>query len=104
MTTQVALKEIFDVAEELVGTYPSADALRSAIHAIITKSMDIDANVGGMYRKVGSTVIMNNVEYIARQYEYERGTHMHLNVTIYSDSRNADEKKRGLCTAECNQP
>lgn len=103
MTMQVELNEIFDVVEELVGTYPSADALRSAIHAIISKSIDFEFGRLGKDR-VGSYMIMDNVEYLARNYETLRGSHMHLNVTSYSNSREPDVFDNGLCTAECNRP
>ena len=77
MSMTVELNAIFDQAEELVGTYPSADDLRSAIHAIITKNLDIDARqFGGIYRTVGSYIIMDNVEYLARNYESLRGISM----------------------------
>jgi len=76
MSMTVELNAIFDQAEELVGTYPSADDLRSAIHAIITKSLDIDANLGGIYRTIGSYMVMDNVEYLARNYESLRGISM----------------------------
>ncbi len=78
MSMTVELNAIFDQAEELVGTYPLADDLRSAIHAIITKSLDIDANLGGIYRTIGSYMVMDNVEYLARNYETLRG----INMTI----------------------
>jgi hypothetical protein len=69
---------IFNVVEELVGTYPSANNLRNAVHAIITQSV---YSRGRKRTKsiVGSRMILNNVDYIARNYESARGTHQHLN-------------------------
>ena len=90
MSTAKELNQVFDQAEELVGFAPSADALRSAIHAVITKSMDLDKTKSLVYRAVGSSTIMNNVEYLARQYEATRQIHMHMG---------------GGCTSiKCNNP
>ena len=85
MSTAIELNSVFDQVEELVGTYPSADGLRNAIHAVITKGVitkyiDVDSNLGGIYRRIGSDTIINNVEYLARNYETLRGTHMHMGV------------------------
>ena len=84
MTTENPKISVWNQAEELVGTYPSGDGLRSAIHAVITKSIDIDANLGGIYRTIGSPTIMDNVEYLAREYEVVRGTHMHVGTSCGS--------------------
>jgi hypothetical protein len=73
MTTENPKLSVWNQAEELVGIYPSPDGLRNAIHAVITKSIDIDANLGGIYRTIGSSTIMDNVEYLAREYEARRG-------------------------------
>ena len=56
------MKEIFNQVEELTGTYPTGDNLRNAVHAIITKYMSMNST------------ILNNMEYIARTYEQNRGT------------------------------
>tara|TARA_B100000949_G_scaffold235283_1_gene257480 strand:+ start:132 stop:392 length:261 start_codon:yes stop_codon:yes gene_type:complete len=70
------LIEIFEQVDELTGNNQTDvqgfnwDNVRSAIHAIITKSMDIDARESFFYLKVGSYMIMNNVEYIARNYKH----------------------------------
>jgi len=68
------MTELFDAVEELTGTEPSGINLRSGIHAMITKSMDIDARASFFYLKVGSSMIMDNVEYLARKYEACRVT------------------------------
>jgi hypothetical protein len=79
MTTRIELNSVFDQAEELVGTYPSAEGLRNALHAIITPSFKIPRTGGfHIWRKVASPSILNNVEYLARNYESLRGTHMHM--------------------------
>ena len=90
MSTAKELNQVFDQAEELVGTYPSSEGLRSAIHAVITKNMDLNRANSLVYRVVGSSTIMNNVEYLARNYEASRGVHMHMG---------------GGCTSiKCNNP
>lgn len=61
--------EIFEQVDELTGNNRTEDNVKNAVHAIITKSMDIDANFGGIYRKIGSYMIMNNVDAIARGYK-----------------------------------
>ena len=92
MITENPKISVWNQAEELVGTRPSGDGLRSAIHAVITKSIDIDANLGGIYRTIGSSTIMNNVEYLAREYEATRPTHQHLGKEIFPflHARNCD--------------
>ena len=66
---------VWNQAEELVGTYPSGDELRSAIHAVITKGMHVDARSRDGYAEVVSRqYIINNMEYLAREYEAVRGT------------------------------
>ena len=69
---------VFNQVEELVGTYPSADGLRSAIHAVITKSMDYE--IPRLAWTIASPTILANVEYLAKNYEARRGTHMHIGV------------------------
>lgn len=78
MSTAKELNQVFDQAEELVGTYPSSDGLRNAIHAVITKGIEMDERVSFFYRKIESVMIMDNVEYLARNYEASRGVHMHM--------------------------
>ena len=87
------MQEIFNQVEELVGTYPTGENLRSAVHAIITKSItnQMEDSVLGMgnglrktylrqvWRRVGDLMILNNVDYIARTYEHARGTTQYLN-------------------------
>ena len=91
MSMTVELNAIFDQAEELGGTYPSADGLRNAIHAVITTDMD-SWNIGigaysieylnshptsnRIYRMVNSVEIVKGVEYLARNYETLRGINM----------------------------
>jgi len=61
--------EIFEQVDELTGNNHTEDNVKSAVHAIITKSMDIDARESFFYLKVGSYMIMNNVDAIARSYK-----------------------------------
>ena len=68
------MQEIFNQVEELTGTYPTGDNLRSAVHAIITKGMHVDARSRDGYAATMSYMILNNVDYIARTYESARGT------------------------------
>ena len=65
MSTAKELNQVFDQAEELVGTYPSSDGLRNAIHAVITKGIEMDERVSFFYRKIESVMIMDNVEYLS---------------------------------------
>ena len=69
---------VFNQVEELVGTYPSADGLRSAIHAVITKSMDYE--IPRLAWTIASPTILANVEYLAKNYEARRGIHTHMGV------------------------
>tara|TARA_R110002020_G_scaffold77761_3_gene196200 strand:- start:1010 stop:1357 length:348 start_codon:yes stop_codon:yes gene_type:complete len=66
---------VFNQAEELVGRYPSADGLRNAIHAVITKSMD--HQVPRWTWTIASPTVIKNVESLARNYEASRGIHIH---------------------------
>lgn len=86
MSTAKELNQVFNQAEELVGTYPSADALRNAIHAVVTKSIGMDDE----WARLSSSVIVDNVDYLARNYESLRGIHMHLG--------------RGCYQMQCNNP
>ena len=71
--------EIFDQAEELVGTRPSGDGLRNAIHAVIT-ILNAQGLVGNYRYKMGAISTIKSVEYLARNYEVARPTHMHMGV------------------------
>ena len=77
VTGYLEMNEIFDTVEELAGIYPDSDSLRNAVHAIITKSMDVS---GFRYpqRTIGSSTIIRNVDYIARNYEHARGISMRI--------------------------
>ena len=86
------MKEIFNQAEELTGTYPTGDNLRNAIHAILIRenlsgtivpvgsnpfiwSIQHNAHVNSVASNLTlSPMILRNVEYIARTYEQNRGT------------------------------
>jgi hypothetical protein len=70
------MQEIFNQVEELVGTYPTGENLRSAVHAIITKNLFSSPSYPW---SLGSYTIMKNVDYIARTYEHARGTTQYLN-------------------------
>ena len=62
MSTARELNNLFDQAEELVGTSPNSDDLRNAIHAVITKG----------HRNL--RLLYHSVEYLARNYETMRTT------------------------------
>ena len=69
------MQEIFNTVEELTGTYPTGENLRSAIHAIITKEISWREDMGYLKNlRVSNPTIMNNVEYLSRTYESARGT------------------------------
>ena len=64
--------EVLNLAEleVLVGTSPSGDDLRNAIHAVITKRFsNKHLAKGKLTFLVSLPHILNNVEYLARQYE-----------------------------------
>ena len=74
------MQEIFNQVEELVGTYPTGENLKSAVHAIITKEISWKEDMGYLRNlKVSNPTIMKNVDYIARNYEHARGTTQYLN-------------------------
>ena len=79
MITENPKISVWNQAEELVGTYPSGDGLRNAIHAVIVKGIDVHAEWLNL-----SPTIMDNVEYLAREYEVVRGTHMHMGTRCNS--------------------
>ena len=78
------LREIFEQVDELTGDNPTwqegyGDNVRSAIHAIITKSIyythpffktQCPTLSSTEVKKVGSYMIMNNVDAIARSYKH----------------------------------
>lgn len=67
-------KSVWDQAEELVGYSPPPDALRNAIHAIITASSWTRIEFNFVSSKEFNTMLespitLRNVEYLARGYE-----------------------------------
>ena len=64
--------EMFDMVEELAGTYPDSDSLRNAIYAVITKGL----NSTWYDVLVVNPVAARNVEHLARTYEHVRGISM----------------------------
>ena len=69
---------MFDMVEELAGTYPDSDSLRNAIYAVITKGL---VNRTNHYDSKFVDINLNpiaarNVEHLARTYEHVRGTSM----------------------------
>jgi hypothetical protein len=91
MTTRIELNSVFDQAEELVGTYPSSEGLRNAIHAVIGKRIDVHAEWLNL-----SPTIMNNVEYLARNYETLRGVHMHTETACRIDCDTPTDAHNGV--------
>ena len=112
--------KLFSEVEELVGTYPSGDALRNALHAILTWDVDIWSDGNGIpYGPSDPTEISFNhdIEAIARYYESDRGTHMHIkgsyaveNFTVenYKGPKAAAGRKicatYTVCNEDCNRP
>ena len=76
MSTAKELNSVFNQAEELVGTSPEGADLRNAIHAVITKSMDL--NTATARKQLAKGVLVKNVEYLARSYEAVRTTKQFL--------------------------
>jgi len=74
MSSVAELNSVFDQAEELTGTLPTGDDLRNAIHAVITKSITNLYTSKSMWTYVGGSMIINNVDYLARNYETMRTT------------------------------
>ena len=70
------IDEFFNRVEELTGTYPDSDSLRSAVHAIITEDMDITNTKLTVYSTVGSYKVIRDVDSITREYETKRGISM----------------------------
>ena len=66
-------EQLFDMVEELTGTYPDSDSLRNAIYAVITKGIVNRTNHYGS-KFVVNPIAARNVEHLARNYEYVRGT------------------------------
>jgi len=67
------MEEIFNQVEELTGTYPTGENLRSAVHAIITKKHNYSHPLFN-WNMVATQLVLDNVDYIARTYEQNRGT------------------------------
>ena len=72
MSTAKELNDVFNQAEELVGAYPEGGDLRNALHAVITKSMDL--NTAKARKQLAKGVLVKNVEWLARSYEAVRTT------------------------------
>jgi hypothetical protein len=66
----------FDTIEDLAGTYPNRGSLRNAIHAIITRDMELILWKSTRYSPCTSYPIMKQVELMTRKYETERGISM----------------------------
>ena len=76
--------------EELIGTYPSGDALRNAAYALIAD----EPYKWGWADNQDSSIFkaaFRNTEMIARKYEATRGIHMHIGG-------------RTTCDENCNNP
>ena len=93
---------VFNQVEELVGTHPSADGLRNAIHAVITWNYWVRLEKKYItYREFGNMLndpmILANVEYLARGYEQVRGIHIHTTAGQGVGISKA-------CTETCDRP
>ena len=67
--------QMFDMVEELAGTYPDSDSLRNAIYAVITKQGSHSSEHWAYTLKV-NPIAVRNVEHLARTYEHVRGISM----------------------------
>ena len=81
--------QMFDMVEELAGTYPDSDSLRNAIYSVITKGME--PAYGGV-TNYGSKFVVNpvaarNVEHLARNYEHVRGISMTVGPNPWRPNR-----------------
>ena len=83
-------KDFYNDIEELIGTYPSGDALRNAAYALIADAPYkwgwADNPSSGIFKAA-----FRNTEMIARKYETDRGTHYHIGG-------------RTTCDENCNTP
>ena len=66
--------EIFNAIEELVGTYPTGDNLRNAIHAIITRDVSWDMDKQLTLSTGWKITGHGSIESIAKAYEQNRRT------------------------------
>ena len=66
--------KIFNAVEELVGTYPTGDNLRNAVHAIITRDVSWDMDKQLTLSTGWNTTGHDWIESIAKTYEENRGT------------------------------
>ena len=76
MATIKELNNVFDQAEELVGTSPSAAGLRNAIYAVITQNYSDER-----FNRWVTPLFRNYVDYLARNYETLRQIHVHLGAS-----------------------
>ena len=90
MTITNPTTDLFNQAEELVGTYPSGDAIRGAIYAVMTKNIPV------AYMVETYDHIEGSLESLARTYEATRGIHLHLAAWSGVDAK--------LCNEDCNRP
>ena len=90
MTITNPTTDLFNQAEELVGTYPSGDAIRGAIYAVMTKNIPV------AYMVETYDHIEGSLESLARTYEATRGIHLHLAAWSGVDAE--------PCNEDCNRP
>ncbi len=90
MTTTNPTTDLFNQAEELTGSYPSGDAIRSAIYAVMTKNITV------AYMVETYDMAQESLESLARTYEATRGIHLHLAAWSGVDAE--------PCNEDCNRP
>ena len=90
MTTTNPTTDLFNQAEELTGSYPSGDAIRSAIYAVMTKKITV------AYMVETYDMAQESLESLARTYEATRGIHLHLAAWSGVDAE--------PCNEDCNRP
>ena len=83
MITENPKISVWNQAEELVGTYPSADGLRNAIHAVITQGCK-SLHQSTLVSAWNEHHLSMYVDEFAREYEVVRGTHMHMGTRCNS--------------------
>ena len=74
---------VFNQVEELVGTYPSRDGLRNAIHAVLTQGCK-SLHQSTLVSAWNEHHLSMYVDEFARNYETVRGTHMHVGTSCNS--------------------
>jgi len=76
--TKEYMEEKFDQVEGLVGTYPTGDNLRNAVFAVVYEELFYEPI--RLTGRKNIAAVIKNVEQIARNYEFVRGTTQYLDA------------------------